>query len=252
VIGATAPTATQLYFFTEPPSSGTAGATLSPVVVYAQGAGGGLANTYSALVTLASSPTGLGGTTSVNAINGVATFSNLSFSAANTYTLTASSGNLTPAPSTQIVITAAAPTPTRLYFSTEPPSSGTAGATLSPVVVQVQSVTGSVVNTSSAPVTLTASPIGLNGTLTVNAVNGVATFSNLSFTTPGNYTLTAASPGLASAFSTPDLISAPSLPATHFLITAPLTRTTTRQPATPGQLNSPVPNPPHSSRRTCR
>ena len=225
VIGATAPTPTQLYFFTEPPSNGTSGATLSPLVVYVEGANGSLANTSSALVTLASSPPGLSGTTSVNAINGVATFSNLSFTAANTYTLTASSGNLTPATSTQIVVAATVPAATQLAFSTEPPSSGTAGTTLSSVVVQVQNATGSVANTSSAPVTLTASPIGLTGTTTVNAVSGVATFSGLSFTAAGNYTLTAASPGLTSAISTPDLISAPALPATHFQLTAPSTVT---------------------------
>src|SRR5439155_847332 len=44
---------------------------------------------------------------------------------------------------------------------------------------------------------------GIGGSLTVNAVAGIATFSNLIFTSTGSFTLTATSTGLANARSTP-------------------------------------------------
>jgi hypothetical protein len=42
----------------------------------------------------------------------------------------------------------------------------------------------------------------LNGTKTVNAVNGVATFSNLSINKTGTFTLVASATGLSAATST--------------------------------------------------
>jgi hypothetical protein len=90
----------------------------------------------------------------------------------------------------------------QLAFTTEPPSSGTAGTVLSPVIVQIEDENGSPVTGSTASVTISSSPAGVSGTLTVNAVNGVATFSNLILSTSGTYTLTAASSGLSSANST--------------------------------------------------
>ena len=50
---------------------------------------------------------------------------------------------------------------------------------------------------------------GLGGTLTVTPQNGVATFSNLSVSTAGSYTLSATSTGLTSATSTGFTITAP-------------------------------------------
>jgi hypothetical protein len=50
-------------------------------------------------------------------------------------------------------------------------------------------------------VTINSAPAGVSGTLTVNAVNGVATFSNLVFTTTGTYTLTASVSGLTAVTS---------------------------------------------------
>ena len=87
--------------------------------------------------------------------------------------------------------------PAQLKFTTQPVSGG-AGIALS-AVVQVQDTNGSVVTGSSAAVTITSNPAGVSAT--VNAVNGVATFSNLVFNAAGSYTLTATSPGLASTTS---------------------------------------------------
>jgi uncharacterized repeat protein (TIGR03806 family) len=95
---------------------------------------------------------------------------------------------------------------TRLAFSQQP-TSASAGSAISPAVkVTVQDAGGATVTGSSAAVTLAigSNPAGgtLAGTLTANAVNGVATFANLSINNPGTgYTLTAAASGLSGATS---------------------------------------------------
>ncbi|MGD0629422.1 MAG: choice-of-anchor D domain-containing protein [Terracidiphilus sp.] len=184
--------------FTTVPATGAAGTALSPVVVQLQDQNGNPISGSTAQVTIGSSPAGVGGTLTVNAVNGVATFSNLVFSASGSYTLSAAVSGLPAVSSSSISIGAAA---SKVVFSTEPPASGTAGSPLGSVVVQVEDVNGNLVTGSSAQVTISSTPTGVGGTLTVTAVNGVATFSNLVFTASGSYTLAAASPGLASATS---------------------------------------------------
>ena len=86
--------------------------------------------------------------------------------------------------------------PTQLAFGQSPASAG-AVAGLSPAVtVQVEDSLGNVVASDSSSVTIAIgnNPSGgtLSGTRTVTAVNGVATFSNLSINTIGSgYTLVA-------------------------------------------------------------
>jgi uncharacterized repeat protein (TIGR03806 family) len=98
------------------------------------------------------------------------------------------------------------PTPTALAV-VQQPSTVNAGATITPAVqVAVRDAAGNTVTSSSATVTLAlgANPGGatLSGTLAVAAVNGVATFSNLSLNNAGaGYTLVATSSGLTSATS---------------------------------------------------
>jgi hypothetical protein len=96
--------------------------------------------------------------------------------------------------------------PSKVAFLTQP-SSIVAGATMSPAVrVAVEDQNGDVVTSSSAPVSLTLSPSGptLGGTTTGNAVNGIATFSNLTVTKAGTgYTLVATSGTLSQATSAP-------------------------------------------------
>jgi hypothetical protein len=134
----------------------------------------------------------------------VATFSNLQIQKAGVgYTLTATN-SLTPATSQPFNITAAAAS--KLVFLQQPPTSVAVNAIISPAVtVQVQDQFGNV-TTSSAAVTmgLGTKPPGskLNGTKTVNAVNGVATFSNLSINKTGTFTLVASATGLSAATST--------------------------------------------------
>lgn len=77
-----------------------------------------------------------------------------------------------------------------------------------PLQVEILNGDGNVITTSSAPVTIAlgANPGGgtLSGTTTVNAVNGVATFSDLSINQPGSgYVLAATSPGANPTSSRP-------------------------------------------------
>ena len=95
---------------------------------------------------------------------------------------------------------------TQVVFKQQP-SSTVAGTTMAPAVtVAVEDAVGQVVTSSAATVSLAVTQAGitLGGTTSVAAVNGIATFSNLTVTKAGTgYTLTAASAGLTSAVSTP-------------------------------------------------
>ena len=93
----------------------------------------------------------------------------------------------------------------KLAFTVQP-NSGTVGQAISPAAqVEIQDSAGARVANANGAVTLAlgANPGGgvLAGTTTVNAVNGVATFSGLSLDRAGGYTLVASSGGLASATS---------------------------------------------------
>src|SRR6266550_2594445 len=106
---------------------------------------------------------------------------------------------------------------TRLAFTVQPTGT-TAGATISPAVrVAAQDDAGNTVTsfTDSIRIALgTNNPSGgtLSGTRAVAAVNGVATFSNLSIDRAGSYTLTASASGLASGTSASFTISPPPSP----------------------------------------
>jgi hypothetical protein len=129
--------------------------------------------------------------------------------AAGPQTMNVSSGGLTPNP---LVVnanaaTAAGPGPaTQMVFSTQP-SNATAGASISPAIVVTAKDAGGAVATSftgAVSLAITTNPGSgtLAGTLTQNAVSGVATFSNISINNAGTgYVLTASStlPSVASS-----------------------------------------------------
>src|SRR5437762_286442 len=176
-------------------------------------------------VALGANPGGgtLAGTTSVNAVSGVATFSTLSINnAGNGYTLTASASGLTGTTSASVQITAAPPPPaTHVAFTTQPQTTQ-AGQTMPAVRVTARDAAGNVVTgfTGLITVALGANPGGgtLSGTTSVTAVNGVATFSTLSINNPGTgYTLVASASGLTGTTSTSFNITAP--PATNLAFT---------------------------------
>src|SRR5881396_438867 len=197
--------------FTVQPSTAAAGAMNTPAVqVAVQDAQGNTVTTATTSITVAigTNPASgaLTGTTTVAAVSGVATFSTLSLNRAATgYTLTASATGLTGATSSAFTISAGAAA--KLVFTVQP-SDAVAGGAITPAVrVAVDDAQGNSVTTATSSITLA---IGVNpasgtlsGTTTVAAVNGVATFANLSINNPGTgYTLTASATGLTSATST--------------------------------------------------
>src|SRR5947209_8728446 len=99
---------------------------------------------------------------------------------------------------------AAPPRPAKLEFMT-PPSQAIAGVAISPGIrVAIEDADGNTVPNVAISVTVTLGvnvPGGtLSGTTTVNAVNGVATFTDLSIDKASTlYSLTAASGALTSA-----------------------------------------------------
>lgn len=156
----------------------------------------------------------LGGTLTVSAIGGIATFSDINIDVIQSgYTLTASSGVLTPETSLPFDITQAPAT--QLAIITQP-TDALAGDTITPAVtVELQDALGNVVTTETSNVTLafgtdpSSGNATLGGTVTVAAVSGIATFSDITldkaFT---GYTLTATAGGLTAANSTSFNISA--------------------------------------------
>jgi hypothetical protein len=160
------------------------------------------------------------GGTKIVLTNGAAEFKYLSIDKAGVcYTLTASSGNLIPAISEPFAILPGAPA--KLAFSVQP-SGGKAGTPLTPSPeVKVQDINGNTVNTFDGSISISASVTypnynatdqnqpgtitvhsALSGITTVQMVNGVARFTNISSgASRPNYTLTASSDSLTSATS---------------------------------------------------
>src|SRR5216117_3177488 len=201
--------ATQLVFGTQP-STTVANRQISPAVkVRALDAFGNVATEFTGPVAIAlgSNPGGstLSGTTPVAAVSGVATFFVSLNKTGTGYTLTASAGGFAPVTSTAFDITPG--TATQLAFIVQP-SNTVAGAAINPAVeVTALDPAGNPVPsfTGSVAVALGNNPGGstLSGTTTVAAVNGVATFVDLSLNKTGTgYTLTASVSGFTSATST--------------------------------------------------
>src|SRR5690349_2861415 len=102
----------------------------------------------------------------------------------------------------------AAPTKTKLVFTVPPTNAAGAQLITPPVQVAVQDASGNTVTaaTDAVTVALGANPGAgtLSGTLTVAAIQGIATFSNLRIDRPGSgYTLAASAGGLSGATSVP-------------------------------------------------
>src|SRR5205814_9376745 len=86
------------------------------------------------------------------------------------------------------------------------------------LVVAAADGRGNVDTSFNGPVALTnnSSYLGaISGTLTVTAVNGVASFSGLSATKAGSYSLSAAAPGTTLVPVTTSSVQVTALPATH-------------------------------------
>ena len=200
------PLATKLKFTTEP-VNGTTGAALATIKVSVENASGNAVagNTTSVTLKFGSNPVGatLGGTTTVAAVNGVATFSNITVNKPGSgYTLVASASGLSGDTSSAFNVTPGVPT--KLGFTIQPPASTTSGTSFL-VNVAVEDSLGNIATTNTSSITLaltTANGATLSGTKTVGAISGVAAFSGLSIDKAGSYTLTATATGLTAAVST--------------------------------------------------
>ncbi len=123
--------------------------------------------------------------------------------------VTATSGTLAGSPVRFAVNAMAGPAATMRFASS--PASTVAGATLSPVRVELLDALGNVATSSSDAVSLALDPVGisLGGKPTVNAVNGVATFSDLFVGVAGSFRLKATAGKVPDAFSAPFDITLP-------------------------------------------
>jgi hypothetical protein len=130
-------------------------------------------------------------------------------------TVSDSAGHNSTAVTFAVAVSAAAPVAAQLAFAQQP-TGAMVGVTLIPAVtVDIEDASGNIVATGSGAsgsvtVSLTT-PAGatLSGIATVAAQNGVATFSDLSISAPGTYTLTASATGLAGMVSQSFTILAP-------------------------------------------
>jgi hypothetical protein len=210
--------ATQLVF-TLQPSAATAGIVITPrIEVTARDAQGNTATSFAAGVTVSigNNPAGgiLSGTTTIAAVGGIASFSNLSIDQPGIgYTLTATA--VGPAGTTSAAFDVTASLVTQLVF-TRQPSSATAGAIIAPSVrVTARNAAGQTETSFTGNVTLTITAgtgtagSTLSGATTVPAVAGVADFATLNIDNSGSgFRLSATAVGLSGAVSAPFTINA--------------------------------------------
>ena len=159
----------------------------------------GVPNTWTN-VTLFDNQNVMGGTLTKPAINGVATFDDITLDrAGNSFTLKAYAGDAQEATSNQFDITASVDD--SLEFVQQPENCGANTAMRPNVVVAIKDQYGNLTN-SSASVTLNLTGAsGVTGN-TVSAVNGLAVFENLTLNTEGSdYFFTATSGALTTAQS---------------------------------------------------
>ena len=201
--------ASKLAIETDPSPAATAGVqfAVQPVIEEEDQYGNLEVGDSGAMVTVSlGSGTGpLLGAATATFTDGVATFAGLDDNRAETITLKFSSPDLSSVTSTSTTV--AAGMATQLVVTAEPPSSENAGQEFD-LVVSAEDKYGNSATTYSGDIALAvaSNPGGstLAGSITVPAVNGVATFSNLSLENPGNgYTLVASGNGLTSAPTTP-------------------------------------------------
>jgi uncharacterized repeat protein (TIGR03803 family) len=189
------PAAASQLVIAQQPGDAAAGQSIGVAVVYVEDAFGNVVVTDSSAVSVSSSTT-LGGTTTVAAVGGVATFSDLVVTQAGTHTVSANDGSLTAATSNSFVITAGAAA--KLAIAEQPNGVATAGETIDAVIVAVEDAYGNIVTTDSSTVALSSGG-ALSGTTSVAAINGLATFNNVSFAAGGTYSLSATDGALAGA-----------------------------------------------------
>jgi hypothetical protein len=201
----TAGTATASAITTQPvgAASGLALGT-QPVIRIVDASGNTVTGSSVNVVASIASGTGtLSGTTTIAAVNGIATFTDLVITGtAGDYTLTFTPAGLTAVTSSALTITAG--TATASAITTQPVGAASGLALGTQPVIRIIDANGNTVTGSSVNVVASiASGTGtLSGTTTIAAVNGIATFTDLVITgTAGDYTLTFTPAGLTAVTS---------------------------------------------------
>lgn len=171
----------------------TAGVVFAPLQVAIVDSGGRIVTNATNPVTISLNNPGAAtimGTLTRNAVNGIATFNDITVDRVGNYTFQASSPGLQGTASVGFAITPA--TSSQLSFSVQP-SNTNINQTFNPsVVVESRDALGNLTDTQ-VTMTINGKPT-LNGTTVRNTVNGLATFNDLTVGTGGsNYTLTATS-----------------------------------------------------------
>jgi hypothetical protein len=192
---------------TQPSATATAGAAFAtqPVVRIEDAFGNLCSSDNSTLVTAArnAGTATLQGTTSRTAVNGVVSFTNLSYNKAETITLGFNTGSLTGATSSSVAVSPAAAT--TLTIQTQPSSTATAGASFAQQpVVRIEDQFGNLRSSDNSTVVTASRNAGsgvLQGTISRTAVNGLVTFLNLSHNVANDITLAFTGTGLSSANS---------------------------------------------------
>ena len=199
---------TQFVVTQQPPSSVTAGSGFG-VTVQAEDSSGNLDHlvqrTGHGWHSINPSGDTLGGTTTVTASGGVATFSGLTLTRAAIDTLYFSGGGYGWGVTSSITVTPASAT--QLVVTQQPPATVKVSTAFS-MQALIEDAYGNVVTTASNAVSVAFAnnPTGatLGGTLSVTASQGVASFTNLTINKTGSgYTLRVSGSGLTSAVSSP-------------------------------------------------
>ncbi len=198
---AVSPAAANKLALVQGPSNVAAGASMTPAVTV-QVEDQFSNNVPGAGVSVALTATGTtidAGNTATTVASGLATFSGIQIDTAGTgYSLTAtSSGLIAAGPSTTFNVTAGIGT--KLGFGTQP-SNVAAGASMSPVTVQVQDQFGNAASSSGVLVTVTPSAGTIASGNTASSSSGVATFNAIKINTAATgLTLTATASGLTAS-----------------------------------------------------
>lgn len=208
--------ASKVAFTTEPPTAATYGVDMTTFRVSVEDSNGnvvdtGLGSTDGITLTPSAGCTLTNNT--ATAVAGVATFSTSYFSSGTTCTLTASDSTRTLSTAVSSSISVSSTSPTKLGFSTEPPTAATAGSLLATFRVSTEQGNGITVTTGAdtTDTVVLTSTCKLLGTTAAAEVAGVATFSDVSFQSSGSCTLVASdasNSAITASTSTSILVSA--------------------------------------------
>jgi len=197
-----APTATHLVFVQQP-ANAEAGHALNAITIDLDNAKGqiDLTNTSNITISLFNSNATLAGTLTVAAVNGVATFADLSLTKSGNYTFTAAAASFPSVKSKSFTISADAAS-AHLVLVDQPSATAPVGKPLAPtIVVEVEDQFENLVTSDHSKVTLSvaAGPDAGRTLGTATVSNSVATFKNLVISPAGDYTLQLADNSLAIA-----------------------------------------------------